>query len=85
MKVGIMQDMERVFELNFGEIDKNSGKPIIHELHIDLDEFSRPSVLPLMLSSMLKHESWRTKESLELEKKLVDHFLSEEVKSRLQK
>lgn len=67
--------MERIYEFNLGEIDKASGKPIIHEFHIDLESFYRPSVLPLMLSSMLRNNPWRTKESLELEKKLVDHFL----------
>lgn len=68
--------MERIFELNFGEIDKASGKPIVHELHVDLDAINRRFSRALLYSLPLKHESWGTKESLELEKKLVDHFLS---------
>lgn len=56
----IMQNMERIFELNLGEIDKASGKPIIHELHIDLESFRpRASILSLVFSSMFKHEGWK--------------------------
>lgn len=67
--------MERIFEFDFGENDRTTGKPIVHELHIDIDWPTERPILPLVLFSRLKHESWRTKESLELEKKLVDHFL----------
>lgn len=55
-----MQNMERIFELNLGEIDKASGKPIVHEIHIDPESFRpRGSILSLVYSSMFKHESWK--------------------------
>lgn len=56
-----MQDMERIFEINFGDIDKATGKPVVHEIHIDSDSFAtKDSVLSLVSSSMFEHEGWDT-------------------------